>query len=124
MVGAPLGSSVRLECLTEASPMGIDLWYKDRKSFLKATIRMERYAIKRGCFTNVPFTGEMVVSGDRYSTEIHKLSSYTQRMTLTIEQFRHSDKGRYRCQAKNTFGQANATILLYGSAFNVEVDLL
>jgi hypothetical protein len=29
MIGAPLGITVHLECLVEASPTGIDLWYKD-----------------------------------------------------------------------------------------------
>jgi Immunoglobulin I-set domain len=57
----------------------------------------------------------MVVSSEHYSTSVLKSSLYAYKMTLTIQRFRPSDVGRYVCRAKNSFGEDDSSIRLYGT---------
>ena len=61
------------------------------------------------------FAGEMVVSSEHYSTSVLKSSLYAYKMTLTIQRFRPSDVGRYVCRAKNSLGEDDSSIRLYGT---------
>lgn len=58
--------------------------------------------------------GEMIVSSAKYNVQEHLHSMYESRMTLTIRKFQHDDIGSYRCIAKNSLGEVDSSIRLYG----------
>lgn len=56
----------------------------------------------------------MIISNDKYKmTEINN-SYYSVQMKLVIKRFRKSDLGGYKCISKNSIGDAEGTIRLYG----------
>jgi hypothetical protein len=58
--------------------------------------------------------GEMIIANDKYNmTEINS-SYYSVQMRLTIRNFRKSDFGGYKCISKNSIGDAEGNIRLYG----------
>lgn len=58
--------------------------------------------------------GEMIITNDRYlMTEIEN-SMYAVQMTLVIRKLQKSDMGGYKCISKNSIGDAEGTIRLYG----------
>lgn len=60
------------------------------------------------------FLGEMIISNDKYfMTEINN-SYYSVQMKLIIRRFQKSDLGGYKCISKNSIGDAEGTIRLYG----------
>lgn len=59
-------------------------------------------------------TGEMIVSSPKYNVQETSLSLYETRMTLTIRKFQKDDIGSYRCIAKNSLGEVDSSIRLYG----------
>ncbi|XP_050666768.1 lachesin-like [Leptidea sinapis] len=88
LVGAPLGTDVTLECYVEASPKSINYWVKE--------------------------SNEMVISSSKYEVVNTVLSSFESRMTLTVRRLSTADLGGYRCIAKNSLGEVDGTIRLYG----------
>lgn len=59
-------------------------------------------------------TGEMMVSSPKYNVQETPLSLYETRMTVTIRKFQKEDIGSYRCIAKNSLGEVDSSIRLYG----------
>lgn len=56
----------------------------------------------------------MIITNDRYlMTEIEN-SMYAVQMTLDIRKLQKSDMGGYKCISKNSIGDAEGTIRLYG----------
>lgn len=56
----------------------------------------------------------MIVSSPKYNVQETPLSLYETRMTVTIRKFQKEDIGSYRCIAKNSLGEVDSSIRLYG----------
>lgn len=63
---------------------------------------------------NMSSTGEMIISNDRYSMNENESSMYAVQMTLVIQKLHKADMGGYKCISKNSIGDAEGTIRLYG----------
>lgn len=59
-------------------------------------------------------TGEMIISNERYSMTENESSMYAVQMTLVIQKLHKADMGGYKCISKNSIGDAEGTIRLYG----------
>ena len=65
----------------------------------------------------------MIIANDKYNmTEINS-SYYSVQMRLTIRNFRKSDFGGYKCISKNSIGDAEGNIRLYGKFFHFGIFL-
>jgi hypothetical protein len=62
---------------------------------------------------NAP-TGEMIISNDRYQMQETENSMYAVQMMLVIRKLQKSDMGGYKCISKNSIGDAEGTIRIYG----------
>lgn len=58
--------------------------------------------------------GEMVISSDKYEVDMISKSIFEVRMVLVIRNFQQRDVGSYRCIAKNSLGEVESNIRLYG----------
>ena len=58
--------------------------------------------------------GEMVISSDKYEVDMISKSIFEVRMVLVIRNFQLRDVGSYRCIAKNSLGEVESNIRLYG----------
>lgn len=56
----------------------------------------------------------MIVSSPKYNVQETSVSAYEARMTVTIRDFQKDDIGSYRCIAKNSLGEVDSSIRLYG----------
>lgn len=56
----------------------------------------------------------MVVSSTKYHVQENQKSMYETRMTLVVRKFQKEDVGSYRCIAKNSLGEVDSSIRLYG----------
>lgn len=56
----------------------------------------------------------MIVSSPKYNVQETVISPYEARMTATIRNFQKDDIGSYRCIAKNSLGEVDSSIRLYG----------
>lgn len=88
LVGSPLDKDVTIECSVEASPKSINYWIRD--------------------------TGEMIVSSTKFVVQEVALSLYETHMSVTVKRFAKEDIGSYRCIAKNSQGEVDSSIRLYG----------
>lgn len=87
LIAGTVGSSIVIECQTEANPVAAINWiYNDQ--FLKIS---SKYNI--------------------YTTQ----SSYWTYTKLEIHAVDKNDFGEYTCLSKNTFGETEGTIRLYGA---------
>lgn len=87
LVGAPKGTNVTLECHTEAFPRAISYWVYDNM---------------------------MILTTGKYQTESSE-ANYRTHMKLTIRDLREKDFAyRYRCLSKNSLGETEGSIRLYG----------
>lgn len=86
LVGAPSGTNVTLECNTEAFPRAISYWVYDSM---------------------------MILTTAKYQTETVE-THYKTHMRLTIRNLKDKDFGRYRCLSKNSLGETEGSIRLYG----------
>lgn len=59
-------------------------------------------------------TGEMIVSSSKYIVQEHSKSLYEMKMTVIVKKFEKEDIGSYRCIAKNSLGEVDSSIRLYG----------
>ena len=59
-------------------------------------------------------TGEMIVSSAKYIVQEHSKSMYETKMSVTVKKFEKEDVGSYRCIAKNSLGEVDSSIRLYG----------
>lgn len=60
----------------------------------------------------------MVISSDKYEVQTVTRSLFEVRMILIIRGFQKSDVGSYRCIAKNSLGEVDSNIRLYGELRN------
>lgn len=58
--------------------------------------------------------GEMIVSSSKYVVQEHSRSLYEMKMSVTVKKFEKDDVGSYRCIAKNSLGEVDSSIRLYG----------
>lgn len=56
----------------------------------------------------------MIITNDRYAMTETEVSMYAVTMTLIIRKLQKSDMGGYKCISKNSIGDAEGTIRLYG----------
>ncbi|XP_054290041.1 lachesin-like [Macrosteles quadrilineatus] len=85
LVGAPVGTSVTIDCHIEAFPRAISYWVYD----------------------NV-----MLLPTSKYGTETSE-NSYRSHMKLTVNNLQPRDFGTYRCISKNSLGETEGSIRLY-----------
>lgn len=138
LVGAPLLTDVTLICNVEASPKAINYWQRENGkimnwkifnfsyffigadfcAFVSVWIRnhyLHLYWIKNciiHCFSGPP--GEMIITNERYLMTETENSMYAVQMTLVVRKLQKSDMGGYKCISKNSIGDAEGTIRLYG----------
>lgn len=86
LVGAPAGTDVAIDCHTEAYPRAISYWVYD----------------------NV-----MILPTKKYGTETTE-NSYRTHMKLTVRNIQAGDFGNYKCVSKNSLGETEGSIRLYG----------
>lgn len=60
------------------------------------------------------FLGEMIISNNKYLMTEVSHSYYSVQMKLIIRRFEKSDLGGYKCISKNSIGDAEGTIRVYG----------
>lgn len=60
------------------------------------------------------FLGEMIISNEKYEMVESNLSYYSVQLRLTIKRLEKSDLGGYKCISKNSIGDAEGNIRLYG----------
>lgn len=56
----------------------------------------------------------MVISSNKYEVINTVISSFESRMVLTVRKLALDDVGGYRCVAKNSLGEVDSVIRLYG----------
>ncbi|XP_032795753.2 cell adhesion molecule-related/down-regulated by oncogenes isoform X3 [Daphnia magna] len=93
VVGALLGTDVRLTCQVESHPPSINYWMKGRQQDQHNTI--------------LP-SAKYSIDGERGGS-----SSYKTSMSLIIHNFQPQDKSAYICVAANSLGTAEASIQIY-----------
>lgn len=59
----------------------------------------------------------MVITSDKYQTISTHKSIFEDQMVLTIKSVEKHDLGSYRCIAKNSLGEVESNIRLYGKRF-------
>ena len=91
--GATIGGNVSLRCKSEAFPASINYW-----------VRGDR--------------GETVTSGPRVRAET-QVNNHITHMRLDIMEVREQDITSYRCVAKNSLGETDGKIRLYGEVLNI-----
>lgn len=64
----------------------------------------------------------MIVSSPKYNVQESSKSSYETRMTVTVRKFQKEDVGSYRCIAKNSLGEVDSSIRLYGEFYYIYVN--
>nr|XP_027223406.1 lachesin-like [Penaeus vannamei] len=92
LVGAPIDTTVTLECHVSAFPNAVHFWR---------------------------FKGQLLINSTRQETQEIK-NGYKTTMRLSLRNLRGSDFGTYVCAAKNSLGETESTVRLYG----VSVGLL
>lgn len=58
--------------------------------------------------------GAMIISSVRYNVQMATKSPFEVRMSLMIRNLQKNDVGTYRCAAKNSLGEVESSIRLYG----------
>lgn len=86
LVGAPAGTEVTIDCHTESFPRAISYWVHE----------------------NV-----MLLPTRKYQTDLAE-NTYRSHMRLTINNLQVKDFGNYRCISKNSLGETEGSIRLYG----------
>lgn len=59
----------------------------------------------------------MIIAGDRYVLTEKEINMYAIEMVLHIKRLQSSDFGGYKCISKNSIGDTEGTIRLYGMWF-------
>jgi neurotrimin len=108
LVGAPLSTDVTLICNVEASPKAINYWQRENGS---KKLNVFHNEFIHNCLF---YKGEMIISNDRYLMTETENSMYACTMTLIVKKLQKSDMGGYKCISKNSIGDAEGTIRLYG----------
>lgn len=90
LVGAPLGTDVTVDCETEAYPRPISFW----------TFHESR---------------TMIFPGPKYHLSVDE-DGYKAHMKLTIRSLSADDYGSYKCVTKNSLGEAEGSMRIYGES--------
>lgn len=91
LVGAPLGTDVTIECLTEAYPRPISFWsFHESRTVISSEPKYH-----------------LIIDEDRYKAH----------MKLTIRSLSPKDYGSYKCVTKNSLGEAEGSMRIYGNCF-------
>ncbi|GBN89553.1 Protein CEPU-1 [Araneus ventricosus] len=90
LVGAPVGTDVTLACNLESFPQSVTYWNRE--------------------------SGTMVLTNDKYNSVLLNKGLYKVTMQLTIRNLKPEDFGAYTCVAKNSLGETEGTIRLYGKS--------
>lgn len=61
----------------------------------------------------------MIISNDKYNMTEVTVSYYSAQMKLTIRKLKKSDLGGYKCISKNSIGEAEGNIRVYGKTKNI-----
>lgn len=56
----------------------------------------------------------MVISSEKYDVQIFGKSLFEMKMTVVVRNFQREDVGSYKCIAKNSLGEVESSIRLYG----------
>lgn len=89
LVGAAVGSDVTLDCNLESHPRSVTYWTRDNG-------------------------GVMILSNIKYNSLVIDTASYKVQMRLIVKNLLPEDFGSYTCVAKNSLGETEGTIRLYG----------
>ena len=92
LVGAAIGSDVTLDCNLESHPKSVTYWTRDGG-------------------------GVMILSNTKYNSVLIDTGIYKVQMSLRIKSLRPEDFGSYTCVAKNSLGETEGTIRLYGKNY-------
>lgn len=92
LVGAALDTDVLLDCGLESSPKSVTYWKKEG--------------------------GIMILSNSKYDSMLLDSGSYKSKMHLRIRNLKPEDYGSYTCFAKNSLGETEGSIKLYGKKNN------
>lgn len=68
--------------------------------------------------------GEMLVTSGKYDVSISPTSTFATSMKLTVKKFQKQDAGSYKCVAKNSLGEVESNIRLYGKYLYNVIDPL
>lgn len=96
LVGAPVGTSVTIDCHIEAFPRAISYWV---------------------------YESVMLLPTSKYGTDSSE-TSYRAHMKLTVNNLQPRDFGTYRCISKNSLGETEGSIRLYGTLFLTDCSVL
>lgn len=92
LVGAPLGTDVTIDCLIEAYPRPISFWvFHDPRT--------------------------MLFPGSKHNLIITE-NGYKSHMKLTITSLSLKDYGSYKCMTKNSLGESEGSMRIYGKCLN------
>ncbi|GFX03553.1 hypothetical protein TNCV_4751381 [Trichonephila clavipes] len=89
LVGAAIGADVTLDCNLESHPKSVTYWTRDGGGF-------------------------MILSNTKFNSLLIDTGIYKVQMRLIIKNLRPEDFGSYTCVAKNSLGETEGTIRLYG----------
>lgn len=64
--------------------------------------------------TVIILAGDMVISSNKYDVQLVSKSLFETRMTVVVRNFLKEDVGSYKCIAKNSLGEVESSIRLYG----------
>lgn len=67
---------------------------------------------------------EMVISSNKYEVVNSVMSSFESRMALTVRHLTATDVGGYRCVAKNSLGEVDSIIRLYGKPKHIQLHIV
>lgn len=67
--------------------------------------------------TAIFVTGEMIITNDKYQMSEINHSAYSVQMRLIVRNIQRSDLGGYKCISKNSIGDAEGNIRLYGTLY-------
>lgn len=70
--------------------------------------------LSNNSYIKVFLTGEMIITNDKYQMSEINSSAYSVQMRLIIRNIQRSDLGGYKCISKNSIGDAEGNIRLYG----------
>jgi hypothetical protein len=93
LLGAPLGSTVTLECVTEAQPRPITYWLR----------------------TDAANGNGVMLLASKNLKPITHYNGYQTQMSLEIQRLELQDIGNYKCVSKNSLGEAEGSIRIYGT---------
>lgn len=66
----------------------------------------------------------MIVSSNKHHVLEQSKSQYESKMTMIVRKFQKEDVGSYRCIAKNSLGEVDSSIRLYGEFIDIVLCLL